>query len=206
MACLSALTSLRRLEIDWGEALPSTLPAMTWLECLRLEAHDEMSADNEEPWQQTEAAALEQLARLSTLALNTRWQPNLAAIAQLPQLQRLCIGDPMPNGPWLAQLRWLGLDWEPLEGTVRHLRAAPRLKCVCSLSDPFLTDAAAWQQAWDFFATHPPLRCFYINSTPFGQSHSACVLDAVQELQRRRPALLVRRKFESDLFHTPDLP
>jgi len=59
-------------------------------------------------------------------------------VSALPRLQRLCFekhGVPLagadtslPQGPWLASIRWLGLPWEVLESALGIL--ADRAACL----------------------------------------------------------------------------
>lgn len=197
LACLSTLTNLRRLHIAGGHSLPACLPSMACLDCLA--AIFIGSSEQAIAWQATLGAALPRLTCLSTLLLSEACGPSdLATIAQLPRLQRLWLRSetegPLPSpaplaGPWLTPLRWLALQWEVLERAVGPLRAAPHLEYVCSLSGPVCADEGRWRAAWDFLATHPPLRRFDI-----AQSHGAspATPDAEAQLRIRRPSLHVR--------------
>lgn len=222
MACLSTLTTLRRLECTNTHSLPSTLSAMTWLGCLNCGQNRGASAEAAEAWHEIEHAALPRLARLTALVLGCSTNSsNLLSVAQLPRLQRLWYepdpADPLPDpaalsGPWLASLCWLGLPWGVLERVADALRAAPRLEYLCSLTLPACADEAHWRAAWDFLATHPPLRRFLIEieresppTWPF--------VDALVELRNRRPALVVRRTsytpvsgFHIELLDEPNIP
>lgn len=208
MACLSVLTTLRRLEITDATSLPPTLPAMTWLECVNMGLADGVSVAEQEAWLQTESTTLPRLTCLTALALNLCGAVPLG-VAQLPQLQRLWLWssgpEPLPNpaaleGPWLASLRWLGLQWRMFERAVALLHAAPRLEYLCSVNTPVCTDEARWHTAWKFLATHPPLRYFGFE---FESQYTANVpveplLDALVCLHARRPALQTRRVSNPD--------
>ena len=173
---------------------------MTWLECLNSfpPAEEDISAEQRAAWRETLGNTLPQLTRLTKLLLTVDERFDFAAVSQLPRLQRLALwtddaGLPDPAalaGPWLASLRWLGLEWAWLEPAVSALRAAPRLEYVCSLTMPACADEGRWRAAWDFLATHPPLRCFGIDAT---SPPAMPVFDAVIGLKNRRPALPVRR-------------
>lgn len=194
--------------------LPSELSRMTQLECLGVSQMGEVAEDPRQEWFGTLGRALPRLTRLTTLALAIEsaeaWDDDwdIQAIARLPRLQRLWLWHEFEApyalaalvGPCLASLRWLALSWGWLQAAAPALRGAPQLEYVCALSTPLLgseDQAAAWDAAWDWLATHPPLVCLAFESG--GEpAPSYALLDALVALKARRPALHVRRYEERD--------
>lgn len=181
--------------------MPAGLPEMMQLETLaavppfdeRLPGGlPEQAAD----WHAALGAALDQLTRLTALMVGEHTAPSNLVAAQLPRLQRLWFAtSPIPRpdalaGPWLGSLRWLGMQWLQLECSVEPLRAAAHLEKLCSLGMPACTNEGHWRAAWDFLATHPPLKCFCIETY---ESPTLPLVDALIALNNRRPALHVRR-------------
>jgi len=188
MAPLAALTSLRVLWLEHINHLPACLSALAWLEQLDV-------GMAEEPSEGGINAALPSLHSLTCLSLfrfdNQRMPP---ALAQLPRLQRLSFdGWPdfdvdlsLPQGPWLASIRWLGLPWEVLEPALSALASAPHLEYLCAIfgtAPPALPEA---HPLWAFAATHPPLRCLGIQAADPTDPFTP---EAAAALRLRRPGL-----------------
>ena len=193
---------------------------MTWLECLSTELADGVSAEELQQWEQAERATLPRLTYLTALALaiEGRGEATLTALPQLPRLQRLWLWgwhpfDPAAlSGPWLGSLRWLGMEWPLLERAAGALRAAPRLEYVCSLSAPVRADEGRWRAAWDFLATHPPLRCFAIDIQDEAQFPGMPAIEALMRLHNHRPSLQMHRprpgctSFYTEVMDSPGIP
>jgi len=196
MALLTALASLRHLNLEDPVMPPDCLPELTWLE--RLEYRGDV-------WLLGEA--LPSLQRLTCLALfdgfEDSCQNTLPALAGLSRLQRLCIDGEfdsgadlsLPQGPWLASIRRLGLPWAGLEPAAGVLRRAPCLEYLCVFIHHdfpgYCCTAPGAHPLWELAATHPPLRllgfCVTWNHSRFTGVPS--VAGAAATLKVRRPQL-----------------
>jgi len=173
MALLTALTSLRQLHLYEHQNLPACLPALTWPEQLAVHWHseEEMPADEEL------STALPHLQNLTCLSIQCNdYQTVPPAVAGLPRLQRLWFDvEPrrgavlsLPQGPWLASIRWLGLPWELARQALGTLRTAAHLEYLCVLfpDKPWPPNVPEGHLLWVFAATHPPLRCLAFAFVP----------------------------------------
>jgi len=231
LAPLAALTSLRHLRV-WnhrgGDMIPACLSALTWLEQLKVGADD--YSNNEEIH-----GVLSSLQRLTCLSLDSFWyhydgvlhSPHIVhhgippVLAELHGLQRLCFSGRLeselgprarivlPQGPWLASIRWLGLGLPlaVLDVSAALLRHAPRLEYLCVVDLPIWpwpsTNHPAFDNTifpadhplWELAATHPPLRCLALTVpehalTAFTTEPAHA--GAIAALRARRPALRLR--------------
>lgn len=228
MACLSRIQPLTRLEMTGALRLPASLPEMTWLACLNVRQHDDADEEDEEEWAAALGAALPNLTNLTTLVLTSDMQPQhfyITAVGRLPRLQRLHICSEYKDtrldtrvfgGPCLSSLRWLSLPWQWVEHAVPALGGATQLEYLCALDLPAKGNGtereAAWDAAWAFLATHPPLRFFDFEGN---EDPTLPLLDAVLALNSRRPALQVQRieEFEGEpsvayhqVLNAPSIP
>jgi hypothetical protein len=214
---LRHLKQLRQLKLHRPLALPACLAELAQLETLEVEMG--MLSNPEEV--SVLEGALPHLQRLTCLVLIPeglrRYPP---AVAQLGRLQRclVCINDGLnggpapdhclpPGGAWLGSLRWLGLSWAAALQSVAALAAAQRLEYLCVLdavggaATPALAHADWWAAFWRWAACHPSLRCLGLECEDAETHHTFprfyfTLLDAVLDLQGRRPALLVRRTLQ----------
>jgi len=200
MAVLTSLASLRTLAINAGNRLPACLSAMTGLE--QMFAHVQVDGEALE-------AALPRLQQLTCLMLCCRnYQRIPPNIAGLSRLQRLSFdGLPgvdlsLPQGAWLASIRWLGLPWEVLRSAVSTMACAPHLECLCSRGMPSIgpSHTEEWRAFWRFVAAHPPLRCLGMESVDETAALAPGLLDTILVLKHRRPELQLRRLLEGNKF------
>ena len=106
---------------------------------------------------------------------------------------------PLPAGPWLHSLEWLGAGVDTVLASTAVLRQATRLEHLgllgSSAAEPAAEPAIDWGSPtaaalFDWLATHPPLRHLSIE-------HAGRVFQAdafrtwAEQLRSRRPALLV---------------
>ena len=119
-------------------------------------------------------------------------------MAGLPRLQRcyLCIRSPtlpLPAGPWLASLRWLGVGLSNLANSTAVLRHAAALEFVELIGDGELewrSPAAA--QLLNWLAQHPPLRTVTCDQWCGTGDPAPSAFDAsLAGLRARRPGLAV---------------
>jgi len=216
MGVLASLASLISLKICNGPRLPACLSALTRLERLFATAHMEVDGAALE-------AALPRLQRLTRLLLFCHTFERIPpAIASLSCLQRLCFDGSaadaladlsLPQGAWLASIRWLGLPWGVLRSAVGTLRAAPHLEYLCSSSIPTDgTSSEEWAAFWRFVAAHPPLRCLGMEHQGGGEcSPAELLLDTILTLRQRHPELQLRRLgagkgFITEVLHCTDIP
>ena len=142
---LAALSSLQHLMLT-NACLPDTLPQLTWLRSLHMEAFERVSSGILPGLE----AVLPSLQQLTALALGSvpLWRPGLlAALDALPLLQRLsvaCAWEGYGNGPqrgpstlpqadlpapaFLGRLTWLGIDGDLLTRNPHLLEAASQLQ------------------------------------------------------------------------------
>lgn len=78
------------------------------------------------------------------------------------------------------------------------LSTAAQLKYFATLGWPEEDEDidAAWDAFWAFLASHPPLRCFAVDTftvSGSGAAPSVAAVDALVDLQHQRPELQVRR-------------
>jgi len=206
-APLTALTSLRRLRLLSANGMLPCLPALTWLEQLEVETSPEQLSGQVD-------AALPSLQHLTCLAVDCDdYQRIPPALAELPLLQRLCFtGIPaggadlsLPQGPWLASIRWLGLPWQVLESAVSVLSNAPRLEYLCIFKPRFSGNLIIREAhpLWNFAATYPPLRC--LGFCTFGALSQLMelpfVTNSIPTLASNRPELRLRYLSLSDIVH-----
>lgn len=213
LAAISSLTTITRLRLDRVESLPPQEALAALAGSLRvLEVHSltlNTRALND---------GIQVLTGLESLALDLAdWEdhsPSVPpAVAALPQLQRCsltfyCMDSGAPlQGAWLPplaalpfdSLRWLALPLQLALASQPVLAQAHRLHTLClELSEMETSDAydsGQWAGFWRFVASHPPLRCLLYQASE-GEDPGPAVfmlLDALLLLQRRRPALEVRR-------------
>lgn len=198
MGCLLTLSALRTLEVeDW----PAPLAALTQLECLFANNVGDPEAFE---------TALGQLRGLTTLALYSQAPERPPPFSHLRHLQRLCLCTTgcdladlsLPSGPWLASIRWLGLNFDVLTAAVDLLCGAPQLEYLCCLDCPERTAGEMrpqWRAFWEFAATHSPLRCLGFVADD-GNDFKLLLIDALLHLKERRPALQLRRYDDIDAF------
>jgi len=225
MALLTALTCLRRLGLFEYDCLPACLSALTWLQLLALHSESWPIDDNADELS-TELANLQNLTCLSLYSNGYRCIP--PALAELPRLQHLCFdggpfqGDDLqglevPEGAWLASIRWLGLPWEVLELAASVLCSAPRLEylCVCVTCRAFPVGSTLPEHypLWNLVATHPQLRClaFNVPGPLCSFTGQPAVASAIAALRLSRPELCVRYfslyyDFEAELLHADPIP
>ena len=129
-----------------------------------------------------------------------------SAVMGLPKLQRLSLSyysissqqaprtPPTPALP-LSHLHWVALPLVVALRLTGLLEQARSLETLCLLLPPASTvmDAECWSAFWQFVATHPPLRSLPYEVPADSPTCSLQLLDALVLLQRRRPALQVRR-------------
>lgn len=103
----------------------------------------------------------------------------------------------LPEGPWLAGLRWLGSSAGSLVLSTAALSAAPSLELVevvASNSKAVDWSSPAAANFFDWLARHPPLHRVLLR-----KKYGATVFDApafeahVEQLRLRRPGLLLER-------------
>jgi len=158
MAALTAITSLRCLQLRSTERLPACLSALTRLE--QLGVHSEL-----EPLGEELCDALPRLQNLTCLSLDSMGYLRIPpALAELPRLQRLCAdvfsfpGDAsLPRGAWLASIRWLGLPWGVWQAATGVLTHAPRLEYLCAIGEEEPPAVPAGHSMWTFAAFLPAL-------------------------------------------------
>ncbi len=224
---LTALASLRHLHVFLCPA-PACLPALTSLEHLFLVTGTaDLTLQLE--------AALAQLTGLTSLVIRADSQRIPPALGGLSRLQRLSWSgwdddEPadtrLPDGPWLASIRWLGLPWPILERSALALADAPQLEYLCAstMPEPSIvmvdgTDGGTrWRRFWRFLVAHPPLRCFGLDAEPYdmededdgpAERPSADLLQALLLLRGMRPALRLRclvHDFEIEVIDCSDIP
>lgn len=140
MEVLTALTSLRRLRLDSNSCLPTCLPALTRLEQLALY----VTRRHDEELRTVLSNVLPNLSNLTCLSLRCNiYHCVPPSVAALPRLQRLGVaGYPangadfsLPQGTWLASLRWLGLPWVVVGSAAASgvLSSASSLEYLCAL-------------------------------------------------------------------------
>lgn len=202
LAVLARLPALRQLSVGVaGEArLPPSLSTVTQLERLIVSSlHDGATA--------VLATALPSLSGLTSLCLQLHAPfGSLAAVAQLPRLQRLLLTSSvaltanaddlaLPPGPWLLSIRCLGLPWTLLEAGAEPLRGAPQLEYIFSDGTPQPgTRVEGWRAFWQFVATHAPLRCLAYAPTFSERAEvSRGLVSALFNLHHRRPELRLRQ-------------
>jgi hypothetical protein len=205
LAVLQAIASLRCLRLV-NSSMPACLPALTGLQQLLIVCYP--ASVSEEL-----AAALPQLRSLTALIVRAVGQRIPAALSSLSSLQRLSLSSfddadeteesRLPVGPWLASIRWLGLPWPVLQRSAAALACATQLEYLCTLSMPETAassdaeSSARWRRFWRFLASHPPLRCFAVETGHYG--------DAAEPQALGRPwvellrALLLLRGMRPDL-------
>ncbi|KAL4452185.1 hypothetical protein ABPG75_007847 [Micractinium tetrahymenae] len=219
---LTALPSLRAIQLDGQAELPACLPALTQLRQLELHSTRELAASEVE----IARAALSSLTGLTALVFGCfpllalpREVTCLTALHHLlfftplvppePTGLPLAAGSPASRTAWLAGIRWLGLPYEVAARSVAALRAATRLEYLGLVDTPMLGDpwadeaaegepteeeAAAWEAFWAFCAQHPPLRALGLDIDKAEEPELTMpLLDALVRLARRRPALAIRR-------------
>lgn len=227
--------SLVHLHLGLHVALPTSLSELTQLRSLhamdpdfylpspiRLDSDDD-SSDEEDGWfPPTFVRCVPHLTALTSLVTRESAEPRghnrLPIIGALPTLERLRLRQDGPDidrppldtlrGPALLSLRWLAVRWKALERGVPALRAAPRLEFVASLTGPERAedDDGHWDAAWDFLATHPPLRAFgHYWGRRSKRSHDPNLFCAWEQLHLSRPDLsicVLPRTFTHDGFMT----
>ena len=135
-----------------------------------------------------------------------------AALAGLSALQRCYLmrtdkqeaeegeAQPLPAGPWLRNLRWLGAGIDNLARSTAVLQQAAALEFV-EVCDTKQAQQVGWlapgpTALCDWLAQHPPLRkASFLASDGLGPSlafDSRGFAASLAQLCRRRPALLVR--------------
>jgi hypothetical protein len=219
LGALCHLKQLRRLKLHRPRALPACLAELTQLETLEIE----MGAFPDPEEISLLEGALPHLQGLTCLVLSSEaLRRHPPAVAQLGRLQRCLVwinnglnGGPAPDhclppgGACLGSLRWLGLSWAAALQSAAVLAAAQRLEYLCVLdavgvmATPALAHAERWAAFWRWAACHPSLRCLGLKCEDADSHHTSprfyfTLLDAVLDLQRRRPALLVRRKLQPE--------
>jgi len=203
MAPLTALPALRQLRLPGVKGLPACLSALTRLEQLQLPTlHGSIHLNN----------ALARLQNHTSLSLACPdYQHIPLALAELPLLQRLCFtGYPaanaditLPQGPWLASIRWLGLPLEVLETALGFLNSAACLEYLCVMV-PYSANYAIPEAhpLWTFAAAHPPLRWLSFSTWSEFPNNTCHILrcffrqpttvSATAALRLRHPGLRVR--------------
>lgn len=81
------------------------------------------------------------------------------------------------------------------------LSSAAQLECFCCSGWPESEAGVAWGAFWAFPANHRPLRCFVIDTSNVVSSAAdpnAAAVDALLDLNARRPALQLRRQPRSN--------
>ncbi len=201
LAPLASLPSLRNLHLH-DHALPASLARLTQLKVLSVAR---MFSD----WAAPLWAVLPALQQLTTLSLKFGWldrsQPLVPSLASLPRLERVCFTVegfhdmftlPLPAGPWVSYLRVLAAPFCILRPSIELLRGAGKLEHPTSLGPPMpdgMPDGPCpgWRAFFDFLASHPPLRCFCVESDP-GEFIRREFVTAMCRLHCSRPGLLWR--------------
>ncbi|KAL4431142.1 hypothetical protein ABPG75_006398 [Micractinium tetrahymenae] len=200
---LSSLPALRRLLLTQTERLPTCLSTLTRLQALTMQLAD--AAGDEAVL----ASAFPSLTLLTCLVINSTQMASLPpSITALSRLQRLWVqlssnraSDLPPAAHRWPVLRWLGLPWAGLVGSVASggLPSATALQYLSVLDMPELFKSTGerpddvqprWAAAWRFIRMHPSLRCFGIDST---DEPSLELFDAMLDLKLARPGLLLQR-------------
>ena len=212
LAPLASLASLRRLAWESDCRMPSSLAQLTQLEMLSVGGITDLNSVA------VLEAALPALQRLTTLLLEYEMMPRQLprSLASLPRLNRLGIGfvppmdDPLalqvqlPAGPWVSSLRVLGVPFYVLCPSTEQLCSANQLEHLACFGPPTLVctpdeedKCASWHAFFGFLASHPPLRCFTIQSEKDqdddDELFSREFVSTMCHLQRSRPGLLWRR-------------
>jgi hypothetical protein len=222
---LTQLTSMRHLALN-NTVLPTAMADITWLRSLRiLDSSRCRSADL--------PAALPALQQLTALALGyvRLWQPGLiAALEQLPRLQRLVVcyvpddaasssgrmdwpgPADLPAPAFLGRLTWLGLDADLLVRNPHLLAAAAQLqhlwlmgRCGCSPRHKH-----AWQQLLEAAAQLPRLQRISLRPSRGSRAYAYRPLEPHQRedleaLQRQRPGLVVDESKFQPVTNNDDL-
>lgn len=135
---------------------------------------------------------------MQVLSCEMRAQPT--SLGSLASLQRCFLehtdgAEPLPGGPWMASLRWLGAPLDTLTNSVAVLRGATALQLLYA-GQPlreFDWTLPAVDSFFDWLAAHPPLRqfCFEDNSAVVDEwiFGSLTFGDRLEELEQRRPGL-----------------
>ena len=184
---LAALAgNLRALEVRSGfgshDLLDEALQALTGLERLALNL---ATWEDCPPWVPPSLALLPRLHRCSLSFYDVTGAPLQASC--LPPLAALPFGS----------LRWLALPLELAVASHSTLAQAGQLHTLClqlsEMDSP--CNAGPWSAFWQLLATHPPLRCLLYEVAENASLGPPVfqLLDALLQLQRRRPSLEVRR-------------
>lgn len=109
---------------------------------------------------------------------------------------------PLPAGPWLHGLRWLGIDSGLMASSAAVLHAASQLEVVeVTESEP--ENSGGWYRSpgtiafFHWLAQHPPLTCVSFQAS-FARAGMLCAFDSrsfaarLLQLGRDRPTLQVR--------------
>lgn len=212
LAAMSSLTALSRLALLRVDNLPPAEALAALAPSLRvLEVHsvvDEMDDFN---------SILQGLTALESLALDFGlWEeadlvpPALAGLSRLRRLSLSCYSAP-PNAPviinslqgtWPAappalppsSLRCLALPLPLALALSGSLAASQQLDTLCLLlpSKYAHFEGREWPMLWHFVASHPSLRRLLHEAPAHSQPCSFQLLEALLQLQRRRPSLQVR--------------
>lgn len=151
------------------------------------------------------AAALRRMTRLTAVLLERTVQQDgreggvLAALAELPRLQRLCLftyGEyydeedgpapclPLPLGPYSASLRMLGTSVDCLNRSVKLLASCGALEHVTLFQGSYAGPL------WQWAAQHPPLRRLQVCDDLLTFSYKLELLE-MASLRQARPQLWV---------------
>lgn len=163
LTVLRSLGSLSYLGL-YNSPLPGCLPSLRQLAALDVDScRQEDSAAVE--------AALAQLTQLRMLGIGcealTSAPRSITALTSLERLYLLCGGEeavPLPRGPWLSSLRWLGMHWLDMlaaaaDGTFAQITRLEYLCLVGNPSDEISANRAGWDALWACLASLPSLRC-----------------------------------------------
>ena len=155
------LSSVTRLRLS-GALPPAAAPALTGLLHLHVQRWEPaLAADHLQ-------RMLQPLRQLTALVLDGgAFLHALPALAGLERLQRCYfrVGGQeelpdleLPEGPYLASLRWLGTGFRVLLNSMDTLASAPRLECL-SIIEPLEEEPDLGYDTFvDWAAAHPPLQ------------------------------------------------
>ena len=197
---LTALSSLRWLELVWCAHLPPCLSQLTRLEALTLEDDGSCHIHGGTAVEDIESIvqAVSQLTNLTHLALaGYPQQPDPGRLAALSHLRSLwwlararSEDAALPAGAWLANLRRLALPVRQLHNSLPALAGARHLQCLAMTmfaqdNSDLLPEVLRWA------AQRPALELVLLQV--FDDAQLGRHFDAILEVQRSVPRLRIER-------------
>lgn len=118
----------------------------------------------------------------------------------------------LPAGPWLAQLRWLGLPWQMAVPAAASLATATQLQHLCLFALPpydLCSDQGVapeqWAAFWRAMQAHPCVRSLFYKVAQGKAVVPSAFVDGLLQLGRRRPEMRIVRT-EDDCADDSEAP